>query len=294
MQREVLERKLPPIAGSSSPTAVIRLPAVATEHARNELGRAAAPLTVLGAFPTALYLGTAEGGVLALLTRDAVQLPIGVTLPVPSGSMPLGGYTGSARSEAGTLSVSGVAGILRVVPGQLRPTALRPVGEPMPCQVEQALRLFAASGTEVEDVLAHRLVGAPDLADASTAVAALLGRGPGLTPAGDDLLCGALAGTVLFGRPVEPMRRAVLDQLTARPRATTSLSRQLLLSAVAGHGLAELSSLGRALCGSDAGVLSEACARLSAIGHSSGAALAAGVLAVAESAVRAGNRQKCE
>lgn len=260
---------------------------MATEFTRDELGRPAATLTVLGAFPTALYLGTAGGGVLALLTRDAVQLPIGITIPASSRSMPLAGYTGSARSAAGTLSVSGAAGTLQVSLGQLRRTALAPVGDPVARQVEQAAQLFAATGTEVETILAQRLARVVDPVDASAAVAALLGRGPGLTPAGDDLLCGALAGTVLFGRPVEPMRRAVLDQLADRPRATTSLSRQLLLTAAAGRGLAELSTLGRALCATDAGVLSAACARLSAIGHSSGTALAAGVLAVAESAVQA-------
>lgn len=262
-----------------------------TEFSRNELDRPASPLTVLGAFPTALYLGTAGGAVLALLTRDAVQLPIGITIPASSRSIPLADYTGPARLVARTLRVSGTVGTLEVTIGQLRPTALAAVGDPVAGQVEHAAQLLAPTGPEVEKISAQWLARTVDPRSRgqalSTAVAALLGRGPGLTPAGDDLLCGALAGAVLFGRPVEPMRRAVLDQLGDRPRATTSLSRQLLLSAAAGHGLAELSTLGRALCATDAGVLSAAWARLSAIGHSSGTALATGVLAVAASAVQA-------
>jgi len=263
------------------PSSPIRLSGTATEFARDELHRTAGPLTVLGAFPTALYLGTASGAVLALLAGDAVQLPIGVTVPGSSRSLPLDRYTGPARAAGGMLRVSGCVGTLDVVIRRLRPSGLIPVGIPVPGQVAEAVRMLAA--TEIDPALARRLAHAGNLQSTAEAVGALLGRGLGLTPAGDDVLCGALAGGVLFDRPIEVLRHAVLGALAARPRATTSLSRQLLLSAVAGHGLAEVSALGKAVCGTDSGILSAACARLAAIGHSSGAALAMGVLAMAGS-----------
>jgi hypothetical protein len=120
----------------------------------------------------------------------------------------------------------------------------------------------------------------PDLFDDPVgAVARLLGRGPGLTPAGDDLLCGALAATVLFGVPRPDLARAVVARLAGSELATTSLSRQLLLRAVAGDGLPELRLLAEAMCRPDPHPVERAWQRLLRIGHSSGAALAAGLLA---------------
>ena len=66
---------------------------------------------------------------------------------------------------------------------------------------------------------------------------------------------------------------------------TTSLSRQLLLSAVAGNGLPELQELGQALCQPAAAAAERAWRRLSRIGHSSGTALGIGLLAGARQAV---------
>ena len=104
--------------------------------------------------------------------------------------------------------------------------------------------------------------GAPD-------VAALAGRGGGLTPSGDDLLCGYAAGLVLFGN-----RRAEASDIArkAAPR-TTRLSATLLRHAAEG----ELPSPAHAL-------LEEGDPEpLRRFGHSSGRALLVG-LALAGSA----------
>ena len=74
---------------------------------------------------------------------------------------------------------------------------------------------------------------------------------------------------------------AVRDRLSL-PLITTDLSRQLLLRALAGDGLPELQQLAAAMC-AQAGV-ERAWHRLLRIGHSSGAALAAGLLAGARHA----------
>jgi hypothetical protein len=123
-------------------------------------------------------------------------------------------------------------------------------------------------------------------------IAGLLGRGNGLTPSGDDLLCGLLAGGVLFGRDVSGLRETVLSELIGRPRATTSLSAALLRAAADGAVIAPLRGLGRALC--DRGradshsdierdreqdaAMDDQLDSVLAIGHSSGVALAAGLL----------------
>lgn len=70
----------------------------------------------------------------------------------------------------------------------------------------------------------------------------LLGLGPGFTPAGDDVLCGLLAGLWVFGRRSDRQRRrcnetlATLSDCIVReaPRCTTSLSSTLLHSATRG------------------------------------------------------------
>src|SRR5262249_13546495 len=59
----------------------------------------------------------------------------------------------------------------------------------------------------------------------------LLGRGPGLTPAGDDVLAGLLAGRAAYG----PDDRALADDICAlAPSRTTALSAALLRHAARG------------------------------------------------------------
>jgi hypothetical protein len=105
--------------------------------------------------------------------------------------------------------------------------------------------------------------------------AELLGAGPGLTPAGDDLLAGALVAGQATGDPrTADWRARTRDALAAR--STTAVSRGLLHCALDGYATAELAAALTALCrGEDS---REPVRRLLAVGHSSGAALLAGVL----------------
>jgi hypothetical protein len=99
-------------------------------------------------------------------------------------------------------------------------------------------------------------IGDPFIPD----VAALLGRGPGLTPAGDDLLIGFLAGQSLFRAECEPLIYVPVN-------LTTALSRTLLVEAMGGalpepaHALVEEGDL----------------TPLRSFGHSSGLWLAVGL-----------------
>jgi hypothetical protein len=110
----------------------------------------------------------------------------------------------------------------------------------------------------------------------------LLGRGPGLTPEGDDLLA-AVAGTVAVLGPATGMgrsflRRALAGLVDPAPERTTTLSATLLELAARGL-LAE--PAGRLLDLSPAGELAwpAALARLRRLGHGSGRAYATGIAA---------------
>ena len=110
----------------------------------------------------------------------------------------------------------------------------------------------------------------------------LLGRGPGLTPEGDDLLA-AVAGTVAVLGPATGMGRSFLRRVLAglvdpAPERTTTLSATLL--ELAAHGLLA-EPAGRLLDLSPAGELAwpAALARLRRLGHGSGRAYATGIAA---------------
>ena len=131
--------------------------------------------------------------------------------------------------------------------------------------------------------LLFRAVRERDPVPARAAARALLGRGPGLTPEGDDLVA-AVAGTLAVVGPVTgvdgTVRDALLAALVAGPGRTTALSATLLALA-SERRLAEpagrLLDLGPGGEGAWPGALS----RLGRLGHGSGRAYAAGIAATA-------------
>jgi hypothetical protein len=112
----------------------------------------------------------------------------------------------------------------------------------------------------------------------------LLGLGPGLTPSGDDLLCGVLVALNAMARAdVALDLHAAL--IRAPAGATSVLSRSLLAAAAEGQGGEPLHALIIALLQDQA--IDHALDALSRHGHSSGWDTLAGV-AIALSAARAG------
>ena len=139
-----------------------------------------------------------------------------------------------------------------------------------------------------------RAVAERDPEPAAAAARALLGRGPGLTPEGDDLLS-AVAGTLAVLGPVvgppEPPWGPLLAVLGPLPGRTTALSATLLGLALdrrlpePAAGLLDLSPAGER--GWPA-----ALTRLERLGHGSGRAYAAGI-AVTASLLAAGAAARC-
>jgi hypothetical protein len=129
-------------------------------------------------------------------------------------------------------------------------------------------------------------VGQPPLADAARraatavadgdlagAAAELGGLGPGLTPAGDDVLAGLLlAARARFGSVVEPHLLAVATSV-----ATTDLSGAFLRWAARGQHVAPAHDLLVAAAGGDRSGAAAAVDALGAFGSSSGADLAYGL-----------------
>jgi hypothetical protein len=123
---------------------------------------------------------------------------------------------------------------------------------------------------------------AADPEGVAVAAMQLVGRGSGLTPEGDDLLTAALAAYRLIGRAVgrtsasEFVDRVSGDLLAVAADRTTSLSASLLRHACRGH---VADPVGRFLLAlGDRGDVAAAAAVLLGVGHSSGPALASGVL----------------
>jgi len=249
------------------------------------------PARVLGTGPAAVYLEvpagpgqpgrSAEPGVVAVLTHDAARLPCGVVLPSTRAELPLTaiGPTAGGRCLVGEnrLSWAGADGpvVINVV-REWAPTPIR-TGVPLPDAVREARAALP------EDFCAElpgswcRQLGAEGRRDPVPAIRGLLGRGPGLTPSGDDLLAGFLLGCLAFGREAGALRQAVA---ALAPAQTTALSAALLSHALRGQCIPEAAILAAALTGR--GAAGPAARSLADVGHTSGAAIALGLLLAAE------------
>src|SRR4029077_5434882 len=130
-----------------------------------------------------------------------------------------------------------------------------------------AARVLKASPAAAQGTPRPRGAGLVVSADS---VARLVGRGDGLTPYADDVLCGWLALHRALGVPTPAVDDAVRRSL---PR-TTTLSATLLECALAGEVAAGVGAYLRALA-----TPAEPAARaaLERIGHSSGRGLAHGI-----------------
>jgi Protein of unknown function (DUF2877) len=103
----------------------------------------------------------------------------------------------------------------------------------------------------------------------------LLGRGPGLTPLGDDVLSGWLVTAAATG---DPALARVRDEVSARTARTTLLSATLLACGARGEALPEVRQLLDTLAGDRPETADRALDRLLAVGGTSGAGLALGCL----------------
>lgn len=105
----------------------------------------------------------------------------------------------------------------------------------------------------------------------------LLGLGPGLTPAGDDLLAGLLIACSKLGER-HVARRLGDALLYAAPERTTCISLAHLTAAAAGYGAAPLHDLLDGLVRSERAEMDRALDAAAKIGHSSGFDAVGGII----------------
>ncbi|QIM21571.1 DUF2877 domain-containing protein [Phycicoccus sp. HDW14] len=220
------------------------------------------------------YLAAADR-VLPVLGHDALALPGAVRLGEPCDRLELGVVAGDVVVVgAGTLAFPALT--------------VRGVRTWRPARVARGAVAHAATGP-VRSALAGGCPAAPDwlapaVVEALTATAPeqavgrLVGRGPGLTPSGDDALAGALLVRRALGhvpprgRP-DPLAAAV----RARLHATTAVSASLLAAALDGWATPEVVALVDAVAAGDLAATRAALPPVLAVGHTSGADLVAGL-----------------
>ncbi|WP_165498610.1 DUF2877 domain-containing protein [Streptomonospora litoralis] len=239
----------------------------------------------------AVYLeveGPHEATVIALLARDAVRLPNGLVLVGTQSVGPFADVAAATSVRIGRCSAvfDGPTGPCTVRAGRWwRPPAPR---SPL------TLRDTARATAELSRALGAAAGGLPSYAAAAPegdlatpsraddACARLIGRGPGLTPSGDDLVCGYLLAARHLGGPQAAAPLAAAAQRAGS--ATTALSAALIGHAAAGRACPEAVALLDALSGH--APVAPALATLRGIGHTSGTDLALGLLAGARAALR--------
>ena len=286
--------------------------AAASSALRAVLAAPAWPAECLGVTRGALYLKIARPpGALVVLSHDAVRLPCGLVLPTTSAELPLTALArpnfmilesyacGSVHNSQGSWSIVIGDGAVSWT-GPAGPVVVRATREWAPPrlargEVAAAALAAARAGLSGSDPGA----GSPRLADlaaaardpdasaaAISAATSLLGAGPGLTPSGDDVLAGFLVGATAFGVDAAALRHAIALLAPAR---TTALSGELLWHAARGECIDELAAVAAVLTSQprhgpeQAG---RAVGRLLSVGHSSGAALAFGLVIAADGALQ--------
>lgn len=241
------------------------MPVVAPRRVRGRLAGALRPARLLHRGPRAVYAehpGTGEA--IGVVAQEATHLPCAVVLPRgAAGTLRLDAVRGLHVGD-GVLLVEGPGGVTTVlrpgrttdprVPALLEPRRDRAAG------LLPVLRRHAAPAADELRGLGWRPGGPIDVAE-------LAGRGSGLTPLGDDVLCGWAALAAALGSPV--------DWPSVRDR-TTLLSATLVEAACRGEAIDEFRRLVAALGRdhrADPDAVEDAARALAAVGHTSGAGL---------------------
>lgn len=243
--------------------------------------------TVLACFPSAVYVLLPDAAVLALVTSDGLRLPNALVVAATSREAPFAAYApgSAARTVDGALELDRV----RYRPVRSWAPRERTTGALHPAAVAALAGLLPAAPHA--GVVADRLrAGATRLGQAlstgeglAAAADALLGLGPGLTPAGDDVLAGALVTSAQLGHALP----ALAARVGERGKATTALSADLLRHAAAGRAAPPVLGLLDALVG--ARPVGPALAGLLAVGSTSGHDTATGVLLAAQAQLARGH-----
>jgi len=253
-------------APTRSTTRRTAIPAAASAALRPLLAPAPVPGRVLGANRAVIWLEAGDECI--VIERRGIGLPNGVTTTADFPDVPAVG----TPAEIGDLEIRIGAGAVSVS----RWWDPRP--HLPPADAGALARAFARlDPAEADDAGLEAALSARHRPSVAGSARSLVGRGDGLTPAGDDVLAGVIATLRLVRAPDAAMLADLLipPVLDAAETRTTLLSRSLLRHAAAGRVALPVADLFAALTGSGDPIGSFR--RLLSMGHSSGPALAAGI-----------------
>jgi hypothetical protein len=258
--------------------------------------------TVHSVFRQACNIRLDDGRMLALLAPDLGNVPHGVRLDAPAG-FAFSSHLAVGRRVGCRADVLRVAGGLSVDLGSAQawhgglPAANI---DPMVPEVARAWRAawqalrrgrrsadhpderVLSGAVDRQGIHLARAVRALRADEAARALERLIGRGAGLTPAGDDLVTGFLAGlfsTTGDDRAPRAFLEAFCLTVAAASAATTDISRAYLTQAAAGWFAEPLVTLARQIgAGADRGAIESATSPALRVGHTSGRAGVFGLL----------------
>jgi len=250
---------------------------------------------VLAVFDRACDLVTTEGDVIALVTPDIGDGPLNIVANTQPGDFETFARDTAATLQRANLQIGNVrvdlreAAVWEPCPGwntlrdhsDIIASRLPTLREIAVCRVPAA---SCAVGADFAAALCGRPRGSPlpagwngDLAQLRQGATQLAGLGNGLTPAGDDFLCGVMLWTWLAHPTPSEFCRVVVE--VAAPR-TTTLSAAFLRSAAKGECSAAWHRLLNALASGPHDELDAATVEVLAHGATSGADTLAGFLAL--------------
>lgn len=263
--------------GARDGAATAIYPAAVSQRSAKVLSRRPRGATVLAVHPLALYLSVdhswPDPGLLPVVAPSGLRLPNAVVLGAPLSQVGWGVQPGD-RISVGD-------GEVRLPGATIRRTRFwRPV------RVPTADQLPGVGVTGVLGRLAspHWAVPARHLATTAVRGGALaedvrhtVGAGQGLTPSGDDVLCGLLLALRLAG--ADEARRRLWSAVHPRLGSTSTVSAALLTEAADGYAVPAVIRLASALVGGreHEPEVGAAAQEVRAIGHTSGADLLAGL-----------------
>lgn len=272
-----------PAVQTRSTPASVRMPGVASTAIRDALSDPQTPGTVLGTASHAVWL-IVDGDVIVVSTRDATRLPNGVEIAANTteDAFQMVHHGAPVTVGLGQLLFEGLK--IDVVRWWDPRPILRPTSA---AQLAAAIAGLPATVPDLESQPLSAALSAESATAILVAAESLIGRGPGLTPEGDDYLAGALAASRTLGEALgrtdtAAMLDAIADPLTERAHIrTTTFSAALIHHAIKGRVVAPAASMLRALTGR--GDIADSYEDLTHVGHTSGPALAAGMILGARS-----------
>jgi len=233
---------------------------------------------VTGVFDQTCNIRLTDDSRMTCATAEYFNMPRGIIVRTPEdfkfNTNIRGGMTASCRS--GVLKFSGSDLQIDLREALVWRDKFRPIAHP---QQKILAKLWRDTVAQISPIIEFSYSHFEFLLlknNMANLVDALIGRGPGLTPVGDDILTGLLAAPMLIA-PENPSSQNLTTMIKNSATATTDISRQMLTDAASGYFIEPIMNLISALY--TQGDFERPVKELQSIGSSSGCAMVLGILA---------------